>query len=309
MKKLSFVIPCYRSENTVSRVIAEIADVMRGADYDYEIIPVNDCSPDNVWGVLVREAEASPLVRPVSLAKNMGRTSALMAGFSLASGDIVICLDDDGQCPVDRVFDLIRPIEEDRAEVSMAKYPVKKQSSFRNWGSELNALMASYLIEKPRDLQVSNFTAVSSLIIGEIIKYTGPYPYFSGLLLRSTSKICNVPMEERNRISGSTTYTMKKLVGTWMNGFTAFSVKPLRVSSAVGVCFSLIGFIYGFITILRKLIHWHTVSAGYSSLMALLLFSTGLILLMLGLIGEYLGRIYICINKSPQYVIEKKLNF
>lgn len=303
-ERLSFVIPCYGSEKTVSYVVDEIASEMKklGSD-DYEVMLVNDCSPDGVLAVLRDLADRYPQVTAIDLSKNMTRIPAVMAGLSRTTGDIMVILDDDGQCPLDRLHDLIAPIAEGDADVSSAKYPEKKQSRFKNFGSFVNARMTEIMLEKPRDMQFSNFLAIRRYIVDEILKYENPYPYMTGLLLRTTKHIVNVEMEERERISGSTNYTFRKLIALWMNGFTAFSVKPLRIATTVGTVTALLGFLWGIVTIIRKIINPANILVGYSSLMAVILFVGGMLMLMLGLIGEYVGRIYISINRSPQYVI------
>lgn len=304
--KISFVIPCYRSEKTVGSVISEIISVMDPSEYDYEIIAVNDCSPDDVWRVLKDLAGCNKKIKAVCLAKNMNKPSALMAGFNYVTGDYVVFLDDDGQCPIDHVFELMKPLDEG-FDASMARYPKKKQSGFKNFGSWLNSVMAMAMINKPRDLQVSNFVAVKRFVVDEIIKYNLPYPYFSGLLLRTTSKVTNVEMEERSRKIGTSTFTFAKLLGVWMNGLTAFSIKPLRLASLIGTIYALMGFLYGTYTIIYKILN-PAVPKGYSSTIAVIMFTCGIMMLMLGLIGEYLGRIYICINKSPQFVVRESVN-
>ena len=302
-QKLSFVIPCYGSEKTVSAVVDEIVcEMEKNGVADYEITCVNDGSPDGVWGVLMDLSDRYAAVRAVDLSKNMTRIPAVMAGLAQSSGDVMIILDDDGQCPMDRIMDLLDPLKHGY-DVSLAKYPEKKQSRFKNFGSRVNARMTEIMLEKPRELQFSNFIAIRRYVVDEILRYTNPYPYMTGLLLRTTSRIQNVEMEERARIAGTTTYTFTKLLALWMNGFTAFSVKPLRIASVVGVVTAAAGFLWGFITVLRKIINPSNILAGYSSTMAVVLFVGGMLMLMLGLVGEYVGRIYISINKSPQYVI------
>ena len=142
----------------------------------------------------------------------------------------------------------------------------------------------------------------------EIVKYENPYPYLTGLILRSTDRIINVPMEERERIAGSTTFTFSKMVKLWLNGLTAFSIKPLRIASFIGILAAISGFIFGLVTIIRKFVV-PNISVGWSSIVAILLFMGGLIMVMLGIIGEYIGRIYISLNNSPQYVIKQTVNF
>ena len=304
--KISFVIPCYRSEKTVGTVIGEIISTLENTEYDYEIIAVNDCSPDDVWRVLKDLAACNKKIKAINLSKNMGKSSARMAGFNRATGDYIVSVDDDGQCPIDRIFDLIKPLG-DGFDASIARYPKKKQSAFKNFGSWVNSVMNRVMINKPKDLQVSNFSVVKKFVIDEIIKYDLPYPYFSGLLLRTTTKVTNVDMEERARISGKSTFTFVKLVGLWMNGLTAFSVKPLRLASVLGTAYALLGFLFGAYTIIYKIMN-PSVPKGYSSTISIIMFTCGIIMLMLGLIGEYLGRIYICINKSPQYVVKETIN-
>ncbi len=302
-KNISLVIPCYRSEHTVRPVIDEIVAVAGGSErYDYEIIAVNDCSPDGVYSVIRRAADENPRITCVDLAKNMGRIAALMAGFSLVTGDFVVVLDDDGQCPMDHLFELVEPLNGDY-DVSIAKYPVKKQSAFKNFGSRVNERMTRLMIDKPKSLYLANFMAMRRYVVEEIKKYENPYPYLAGLVLRTTSRIVNVPMEERERMSGTTTYTFKKLVGHWMNGLTAFSVKPLRIATVTGACVAVAGFVMGLVYVIRKIMNPADILAGYTSLMAVMLFIGGVMMLMMGMMGEYIGRSYISINKSPQYVI------
>ena len=147
---LSFVIPCYGSENTVSTVIEEIINkVAEKSEYDYEIIAVNDCSPDNVYDVLKKATQTNSKIRVIDLAKNVGKHAALMAAFAHIKGDYVICVDDDGQCPVDRLWDLLKPLD-DGFDMSVAKYPKRKQSIIKNIGSKINSLMTRILLDKPK---------------------------------------------------------------------------------------------------------------------------------------------------------------
>lgn len=298
--KLSFVIPCYRSEGLIGAVFQQIKETVL-TRCDYEIIAINDCSPDNVLNELLAFAEKDAHITVIDFAKNMGKDSALMAGYARSSGDIVVTLDDDGQCPMDRLWDLLKPLEEGY-DVSFAKYPHKKQSRFKNFGSSVNDLMTCVLIGKPKNLMLSNFVAMKRFICDEILRYKNPYPYVDGLLLSSTSRIANVLMEENERISGSTGFTLYKSLRLWMNGFTAFSVKPLRVATVLGSLVAFSGFVFALIIIIRKLTD-PAIAEGYSSIMAAILIIGGVIMVLLGLIGEYIGRIYICINNSPQYVI------
>lgn len=307
-KKISFIIPCYGSENTIKQVIDEIEEVVTKKEkYDYEIVAVNDCSPDNVWEVLKQIAEKNKKVKIISLAKNRNRPGALFAGMSNCTGDYVVLMDDDGQCPMNSLWDLLKPVEEGH-DVSIAKYPTYKQSKFKSIGTFVNRKMTEIIMDKPKDLSFTNFSVLKKYIVDEILKYKNPYPYMTGLLLRTTQDIVNVEMEERSRISGSTNFTFKKMLNLWINGFTAFSIKPLRISTIAGFVTATIGFLYGLYIIIHKIFVHSEVLPGYSSLMAVVLFIGGMIMLMLGMIGEYLGRIYISINNSPQFVIKESKN-
>lgn len=308
MEKISFVIPCYGSEKTIDFVINEIVEtVALKPEYDYEIICIHDCSPDNVLSVLKGIAKKNNKVKIIDFAKNFGKHAGVLAGFKYATGDYIVGLDDDGQCPVDHLWELMAPLINGENDYSMAGYSKVKQSAFKNLGSSLNSFMSQLLLKKPKDLYFSNFYAMKKFIAKEMIKYDNPYPYLEGLTLRTTRDFAVVPMEERERLEGEGNFTLSKSVDLIMNGFTAFSVKPLRISSIIGILCAILGFLYGLFVIIRKIVH-PTIAMGYSSTMAVLLFIGGIIMLMLGLIGEYIGRIYISINNSPQYVIREIIN-
>ena len=193
---------------------------------------------------------------------------------------------------------------EDGADVAYARYSHKKHSLFRNFGSYVNEEMARFMLDKPKDLYVSSYFAARRYVVNEMIKYENSYPYVIGLVLRATNNIVNVDINHKSREVGESGYTLKKLLGLWMNGFTSFSIKPLRLFTIAGVIFSLTGFIYGIIVIIQKFVLPYR-ELGFSSLMSAIVFFGGMTLLTLGVIGEYVGRIYISMNASPQYVIKE----
>ena len=305
MKMLSFVIPCYNSAKTILTVVNEVRQTMEGRkEFTFEIILVNDNSTDETFSVIKQAALKDGRLTAIDLAKNFGQHSALMAGYSQATGDYIVSLDDDGQTPANEVFRLIDKLE-NGFDVVFASYPQKKHSFFRNFGSRINDMMAHHLIGKPKGLYLSSYFVARRFVIEELKRYTNAYPYVSGLLLRSTNRLANVSVNHRDREIGTSGYTLKKLLALWMNGFTAFSVKPLRIASLLGVIFAGIGFLYGIWIIISKLFI-RTAPIGYSSLMAVLLFIGGTLMLILGMLGEYVGRTYISINRAPQYVIDRK---
>ncbi|MBS7303525.1 MAG: glycosyltransferase family 2 protein [Lachnospiraceae bacterium] len=302
MKKVSFVIPCYRSALTIGNVVKEIQDTMKILEaYSYEIILVNDCSPDDTFDVITEICRKNQNICGVNLAKNFGQHGALMAGFHQVTGDILVCLDDDGQTPANEVGKLLEEIERGQ-DVVYASYEHKKHSLFRNFGSWVNEKMAQFLLGKPKELYVSSYFAARRFIVDEMLKYENAYPYVIGLVLRTTKRISNVPVQHREREIGTSGYTLGKLLALWFNGFTAFSTKPLRIATISGTVFACIGFLYTIYTIIKKFVN-PAVPIGFSSMMSAILLIGGMIMIMLGLIGEYIGRMYICMNNAPQFVI------
>lgn len=304
-KDISFVIPCYRSEQTIGSVVAEINTVMTEVvKKTYEIILVNDSSPDNTFETIRSLADSSDNIIGINLAKNFGQHAALMAGMRASRGDIVVCLDDDGQTPANEVYKLLDKLAEGY-DVCYASYGHKQHNGFRNFGSKVNELMTRIMLGKPKELYISSYFAAKRFIVDDMLRYEQPYAYVIGLVLRATRNIANVPVDHRAREIGNSGYTLKKLLGLWFNGFTAFSIKPLRIATFIGGLTACTGFLYGLYTIIKKLILMDSVQAGYSATMSVLVFVGGMIMLMLGMIGEYVGRMYNCMNNSPQYVIKE----
>lgn len=307
MSLVSFVIPCYRSAETIEGVVKEIVTTMEGLQgYAYEIVLVNDYSPDATFEVIKKLCKQDKNIVGINLARNSGQHAAVMAGLRHAKGEVAICLDDDGQTPADEAGKLLTKIEEGY-DVVFAKYEHKQHAFYRNIGTKLNELMTRYMLGKPKELYTSSYCAMRRYVIDEILRYENAYPYLVGLLLRSTQNIANVSVNHRKREIGNSGYTFSKLLGLWFNGFTAFSVKPLRIATMIGGICALLGFAYGIYTIIKKFIN-PLVPLGFSSLMAALMFIGGMLMLMLGLIGEYIGRMYISMNSAPQYVIREIIN-
>ena len=303
---VSYIIPCYRSADTLRTVINEIDETMKTmTGYTYEVILVNDDSPDNTYEVIKTLCNEKPYLTGINLARNFGQHAALMAGFHEASGDIVICLDDDGQTPANEASKLIEALDQG-ADVVYAKYIHKQHSGLRNIGSKINDMMARVMLGKPKKLYISSYFAVKKFVADEIKRYDGAYPYVIGLVLRATRNIINVDVSHRSRLSGTSGYTIGKLFALWLNGFTAFSIKPLRMATIIGALSAVAGFIYAIYTILRRVfVQPEGYVTGFAATISAVLVIGGLILLMLGIVGEYIGRMYITMNHSPQYVIKE----
>lgn len=301
---LSFVIPCYRSENTVGIVVEEIlATVAARPEFDLEIILVNDGSPDHTADAIKTLAAKHPQVVAVDLSRNFGQHSALMAGFHHVKGDIVICLDDDGQTPACECFKLIDKVLEGH-DIVFAEYGERKQSAFRNLGSRFNAACNHFFFAQPKELKANSYFACRRFVVDSALQYPNPFPYVTGLLFQSVGTYCNVPVEHKARLEGKSGYNLKKLISLWFNGITAFSIKPLRLASYIGWIAAVAGFLFAVITIIRKIID-PAMQAGWASTVALILIMGGLIIALIGIVGEYIGRIYLSINRYPQFVVRE----
>lgn len=307
---ISFVIPCYRSEKTITMVIDEIIKtVAERPEYDYEIICVNDCSPDNVWTVLCDIAEKNNKVKLINFVQNRGKHAAIIAGHRYVRGEYIVDLDDDYQSPVYNLWKLLEPVKYGECDVATANYYRKKESAFKRFGSWVNKHMVAMMLEKPVDQHLDNFSVMQRYISDDIIKYSNPFPYFEGLIFSSTKNFKVVMMEQRDRADDNGTgYTFKKSFNLWINGLTAFSVKPLRFASLMGILFALCGFVGVIVVLFQRFVTHSIYVLGYASLACLVLFASGVMMLMLGMLGEYIGRMYISLNNVPQYTVKQFVN-
>jgi undecaprenyl-phosphate 4-deoxy-4-formamido-L-arabinose transferase len=289
---------------TIEGVVSEIKNVigMRSEELDYEIILVNDNSPDDVWRVITRLSAEDNRIKGYRLSRNFGQYSALMAGYGKASGDIIISLDDDGQTPATGVLVLIDKLNEGY-DVVFGRYLERRDSGFRKFGTYINKIMSESLIGKPKHIDVTSYCAMKRYVAKSMIEYESPYPYIAGLIFRTTTNCANVNIEHEHRIEGESGYTISKLISLWLNGVTSFSIKPLRIATVFGFICSVIGFAVIVYTVIDRIIN-PDMPAGYSALASMILFIGGITMIMLGVIGEYIGRSYISLNKSPQYVIK-----
>lgn len=303
---ISFVIPCYRSENTLSDVVETIQNTVGQREgFEAELILVNDASPDNTWGVICELHDKYDNVRGINIAKNSGQQSAIMAGLRHSKGDLVAVSDDDGQTPIETVFDFYDHMQEGDFDVVCADYQDRgKRSLFRRLGSWADNTMMQFFVDKPEGLRLSVYFLAKRFVIEEIIKYNNAYPHMEGLLIRTTLNIGNVTVNQKERASGSSGYNFKKLMATWVNGLTTFSIKPLRLAVLFGLVMALIGFVAIIVLVIVKLTRTD-MAIGWTSLIAVNILVGGMIMIILGVVGEYVGRIYLCLNQNPQYVIKE----
>lgn len=272
--------------------------------HEYEFILVDDYSPDD--GATLNElkslAEDYSYVKVISLAKNAGQHNAVMAGLNYASGELLIAMDDDMQTHPSQLKYLLAEIDKGY-DIVYGYYPQKKHSLFRNFGSFLNYLTVRVLIGKPKDMKTSSYWVIRKFVRDYVIQYQSPYTHLQGLFLRTTRNISCIPIEHFEREVGQSGYTLKKLIQLYSN-IMGYSVVPLRLATYAGYFFSIIS-ILGAIGIIIKKILVPTMAIGWPSMMCAICFFAGINMLFLGMIGEYLGRMFLGMNKQPQFVVKQ----
>lgn len=302
MKNVDVIIPCYGSMHTIRAVVTGIFESL-GEQYNTRVILANDCSPDGVWNEIIDLCHENHNVIGVNLSRNFGQQSARMAAMRYVKGDYVVFMDDDGQHDSNYISDMINKIDEG-FDIVYASFESKKQAKWKTLGSDFHQITSEWFEEKPKGIRLSSFFVVKRYIVDALKKYPSPSPVIFGYLMKTTQNITCIPVPHRARIQGETGYTLKKLIRLWLNAVTSFSIVPLRLSSYLGFGSAAIGIITFIIIVIRKLLN-PQIAAGYTSTVAIILLFSGIILLMLGLIGEYIGRMFMAINCVPQFVIKE----
>ncbi len=300
--ELSFVIPVYNGSRTISGVVERIDEFY--SDIDFEIILVNDGSPDDSEQTCLTLVGRYPkTVRFLQLARNFGEHNAVLAGLNSASGAYVAVLDDDGQNPPEEVQKMYREIRDKGFDVVFGRYRVKHHRRFRNLGSWFNDRVAKLLLGKPAGLYLSSFKVMNRFIVEEVTKYTGAFPYIDGLILRTTRNLGQVEVEHREREESTSNYTLAKLFFLWLNMFMNFSIAPLRIAALVGLLTSLTSVFLMVGIVIDKLYINPEVTIGLPTVLVFIVFFAGVQLVILGMIGEYLGRLFLDHSKRPQFVV------
>ncbi len=300
----SVIIPCYNSSRSIREVVETTAkELERLERKPFEFVLVDDHSPDDgaTYRELVSLADDYPFVTAIELAQNSGQHNAIMAALNHAQGDFIISMDDDLQTHPSQLHILLDEIDKGY-DVVYGFYPDKKHSPFRNFGSWVNHESVCLLIGKPRDMKTSSFWVIRKFVRDYVIQYKSPYAYMQGLFLRTTQNISCVPIEHHERVYGTSNYTFKKLLHLWSN-IVGFSVVPLRIARHLGFILSACGLIAALWVLIEKIMH-PNMQLGYASTMVAILFFSGVILLFLGLIGEYVGRMFLTMGSAPQYVVK-----
>ena len=300
---ISVVIPVYNGAHTTGPLVERLLEALPGRPL--QIVLVDDGSldaSDEVCRAL--SARYAGVVTYVKLGRNFGEHNAVMAGLWHARGDYAVIMDDDFQNPPEEVGRLIDHARRHGYDIVYTHSPVKHHHWLRNLGSRLNDRVANFMLDKPRHLYLSSFKCVSRFLVGEILKYRGPYPYIDGLALRCTRNIGTIEVRHAPRREGRSNYTLRKLLRLWLNMFVNFSVMPLRVSTVVGLAASVLGLALGVEALVERVVR-PGVPVGWASVLVPVVLFSGVQLVMLGLLGEYLGRLFLTENQTPQFVVRE----
>ncbi len=304
---VSVVIPCYNSQDMIGKVVELVMEEFdKRPDYTCEFVLVNDHSKDDTFGSIRRLAEKYPNVKGVDLFRNFGQHNALMAALAYTSGELVLGMDDDMQTHPSQLFRLVDKMNEGY-DLVYGVYRKRKNSAAKNLTSWLNKVTSRILLGRPKEIVSSNFWIITRAVRNEVIKYTSYNPYIDGIFYRVTHNIGNVEIEHFRRASGTSNYTFAKLVKLWL-AYWNFSVIPLRISALLGVISAAGGFIAAIIVIIRKLFITPDMTVGWASTICFMAIFFGMVLLVLGIIGEYLGKIILTLNNTPQYIVRETLN-
>ena len=300
--ELSLVIPVYNGGRTIGPLVEQITKIFGSTSF--EIVLVNDGSKDDsekVCAELVRKFP--PNITFVHLSRNFGEHSAVLAGFAESRGRYIAVLDDDGQNPPEEVVRMLDELKRKSYDVVYGHYIQMRHSWFRNLGSRFNDRIATFMLHKPKDLYLSSFKVLNRFVADEITKYRGPYPYADGLIYRATTNIGQIPVEHRASLRGESRYTLRRLIRLWLNMFLNFSIKPLRLSIYVGLLTSCLSIVALMAILIDRLWITPNVTLGIPTVLGTIVLLAGVQLMILGLIGEYLGRLYLDQTGTPQYVV------
>lgn len=304
MKKetdFSIVIPVYNSENCLDELNQQITDNLGNANY--ELILVNDKSKDSSWKKIVSLTQVNNRIKGISLKKNSGQDNAIMAGLGQANGEYVVIMDDDLQHSPSDIVKLYEKCREGY-DICYGLFPDKKQSIWKNIGSQLNDYLAELFLKKPKGLYLSPFKIIRASLVKEIKEYKGPFPYIDGIVLSLTSNITQIGLVHQKRYDGKGNYNLLRSLSVFLKHITGYSLYPLRFATIIGIMAAGLSFLLGAYFVIDYLTNASRVE-GWITLVLLIVFFNGLILMCVGLIGEYIGRIYLTVTSKRQYVVDK----
>ena len=303
---ISIVIPCYYSEKTIHKVVDMVTDEFNKNDgYECEFVLVKDGSTDGTFDEIRKLSREYSNVAGVNLMRNFGQHNALMAALQYTNGDYVLGMDDDMQTHPSQIPAILEK-QREGYDLVYGVYDKSVNSAGKNLTSWFNRVSSRFLLGRPKEIHSSNFWLITDKVRREVIKYRNYNPYVDGLFFRTTHNIANVTIHHHKREFGSSNYTLRKMMKLWM-AYWNYSVLPLRAASVLGSLTALIGFIAAIVTVVNKLVD-PTITVGWSSTVSIMLIFFGFTLLVLGIIGEYIGEIVLSINQTPQFVIRDMVN-
>lgn len=300
---LSVIIPVYNSERTILPLTERLQACLAGRLF--EIVLVNDGSSDRSELVCQQIEDRYDNVQFIALRRNFGEFNAVLCGLNHARGQYTVLIDDDFQNPPEAILTLIDVAEEGQYDVVYSRYAQKQHHWFRNLGSWVVNTLTTYSIDKPKDLYLSSFKLIKREVVDEIIRYHGPYPYIDGLIFRVTRNVTSVEVPHDTRAEGHSNYTFRKLVSLFLNVFIGYSLWPIRVFTVLGAFMFCLGVLSGvlfFISWLTNLILF----TGWGIVVWALVIGLGVQLLFLGVLGEYLGKLFMAQSGLPAYSIKKR---
>ncbi len=303
--KLSIVVPVYCGGATVPELVRRLGEELR-ARYDLEIVLVDDGSPDDSAEVCRGLAAAYPWVKVLCLSRNFSEHNAVMAGLNHATGDAVVIMDDDLQNPPSEVIKLVEALREGH-DVVYSRYEKKQHNWFRNLGSVLNDRVANVMLKKPKGLYLCSFKAINRFVVDRVVTFDGPFPYIDGLVLRVTRRIGVVTVVHEERQVGRSGYTLRKLIALWVNMFTSFSILPLRFASLLGLIVAAVGMLLAVGFAIERARN-PQLPVGWASIGVSMMVLAGVQLFALGMLGEYLGRMFLKVGGEPQFIVREALN-
>ena len=303
---VSIVIPCYNSEHSIKKTVElTVEEFKKLPGYECEFVLVNDYSKDGTFASIKELCDKYSFVKGINLSRNFGQHNAIMAGLNYAEGDYIIGMDDDLQTHPSQIFRLIHKMEEGY-DLVYGVYPQKKNSWKKNLTSKLNEVTSRIMLNRPKEIVSSNFWMITKAVQEEVVKYDSFNPYIDGIFYRVTHNIGNVPVEHFKREVGTSGYTLKKLINLWLR-YWNFSVIPLRISFGLGIFSGLAGAVMAILIIINKILN-PDIPVGWSSTLCVVVVFFGLVLMVLGVIGEYLGKIILILNNTPQFIVRDTVN-
>jgi len=303
MPHLSMIVPVYKAEESLRELCRRSQAALESITADYEILLVEDCGGDRSWAIIHELSATDPRIRGIQLSRNFGQHAATICGFSRARGDWIVTIDDDLEHPPEAIPALYARARQGFVLV-YGVFPEPTHAWWRNLTSGIARRLFRLAIPT-LNYEYSSFRVVQRNIAEAVTAFDSPFPFVDGYLSWVTNNCASVEVEHRSRAHGASNYTFKKLLFHTINIFVTFSDLPLKLASWLGLCSFLIGMVWLLVIVLRRLLGGITVS-GFASIMACIILFGGIELLILGIFGEYLGRMNFKSTKKPLYLVSRE---